>query len=137
VRRQAGILGLAAGILLVSAWVFDGDRGVAVIAAGMGFGWMVRFLTPSSGADAAPVAPVAPASDASDVGERLQALEAKTSSLRHDLRGILSPALLIAERLLAHEDPAIRRAGDVMMKTVERATDRLAETKRQTPQTSP
>jgi hypothetical protein len=134
VRRQAGILGLAAGILLVSAWVFDGDRGVAVIAAGMGFGWMVRFLTPSSGADAAPVAPVAPAND---VGERLQALEAKTSSLRHDLRGILSPALLIAERLLAHEDPAIRRAGDVMMKTVERATDRLAETKRQTPQTSP
>jgi hypothetical protein len=117
---------LAAAVLLVSAWFFAGDRGVVVIAAGMGFGWMVRHLTPRHGA-----AVEAVSAPADDITQRLQVLEAKTSSLRHDLRGILSPALLTAERLLGHDDPGIRRAGEMMVKTVERATDRLAETKTQ------
>jgi hypothetical protein len=41
------------------------------------------------------------------------------------LRGILSPALLMADRLLAHDDPAVKRAGEVIARTVERATARL------------
>jgi uncharacterized membrane protein len=57
-----------------------------------------------------------------------------TSRLRHDLNGILSPTLLTADRLLAHEDPTIRRAGEIMVKTVERASARLAETR---PHTNP
>jgi hypothetical protein len=97
----------------------------------MVFGWMVRHLALEQ---TAPVAPepmpvVRQAPVESDVAARLQVLEAKTSSLRHDLRGILSPALLIGERLLSHDDPAVRRAGDIMVKTVERASTRLAETK--------
>jgi hypothetical protein len=52
-----------------------------------------------------------------------------TARLRHDLNGILSPTLLTADRLLAHEDPTIRRAGEIVVKTVERASARLAETR--------
>lgn len=57
---------------------------------------------------------------------RLAELEADASSLRHDLRGALSPALLTAERLLAHQDPGVRRAGEILVQSVERATDLLA-----------
>ncbi len=51
----------------------------------------------------------------------------QASRLRHDLRGILSPLLLVADRLAASEDPAARKASDVMLRTVDRATARLAE----------
>ena len=60
---------------------------------------------------------------------RLAALEAATSSLRHDLRGMLSPALLVADRLLAHADPVVVRAGETVVKSVRRAEARLRETK--------
>ena len=46
----------------------------------------------------------APGSGEDDVARklaRLAELEAATSSLRHDLRGMLAPALLVADRLLA------------------------------------
>ena len=59
----------------------------------------------------------------------LAELRVHLSSLRHDIRGILSPALLVADRLLAHEEPAVRRAGEVITRTVERASTRLAETR--------
>jgi hypothetical protein len=49
--------------------------------------------------------------------------------LRHDVRGMLSPALMVADRLVAHEDPVVARAGDVIARTVQRVTDRLDETK--------
>ncbi len=42
---------------------------------------------------------------------RLVALEAPTSSLRHDLRGILSAAMLNSDRLITHSDPKVVRAG--------------------------
>ncbi len=119
VKRQAVILGFGAAVLLVSSWLIAAETGVAIAGASMGFGWLVRFLSAPRDDDA-PADPVA---------ERLRLLEAKTSSLRHDLRGILSPALLTAERLLGHEDPVIKRAGEMMVKTVERASERLAETK--------
>lgn len=60
---------------------------------------------------------------------RLAALEATTSALRHDLRGILAPALLVADRLLAHDDPKVVKAGDIVVKSVRRAEARLQETK--------
>ena len=47
--------------------------------------------------------------------------------LRHDLRGILSPALMTADRLLmTTTDPGIKRAAEMMVETVERAEKRLA-----------
>ena len=60
---------------------------------------------------------------------QLAELRAHLSGLRHDIRGILSPVLLMADRLLNHEEPGVRRAGDVMVRTVDRATARLAETR--------
>ena len=63
---------------------------------------------------------------------RLAALEASTSSLRHDLRGILSPALLTADRLVGSDDRLVRRAAETMVRAVERAEERLRET-RETP----
>ena len=54
--------------------------------------------------------------------------------LRHDLRGVLSPALLTADRLLASsDDPAARRAAETMIETVERATALLASPRRSGP----
>ena len=47
--------------------------------------------------------------------------------LRHDLRGAMSPVLLVADRLVSHADPAVKRSGDIMVRTVERATALLAE----------
>ena len=67
--------------------------------------------------------------DEDDLRLKLARLEATTSSLRHDLRGILAPALLVADRLLAHDDPKIARAGEVVVKSVRRAEARLMETK--------
>jgi hypothetical protein len=63
---------------------------------------------------------------------RAEAAEAKNAALvkaagqmRHDLRGILSPALLTADRLTMSQDPVARRAGETMVATVERAEERL------------
>ncbi len=61
--------------------------------------------------------------------QRLAALEVATASLRHDLRGILAPALLVADRLLAHADPKVVRAGETVVKSVRRAEQRLQDTK--------
>ena len=64
--------------------------------------------------------------------ERVAAAEAANGALlkaaaqmRHDLRGILSPALLTADRLTLSKDPVARRAGEAMVSTVDRAVERL------------
>ncbi len=47
--------------------------------------------------------------------------------MRHDLRGILSPALLTADRLTTSQDPVARRAGETMVATIDRAEQRLRQ----------
>ena len=59
---------------------------------------------------------------------RLAALGAAVAKVSHDLRGILAPALLSAERLQGNADPALRRTGDAIARTVERATDLMRNT---------
>lgn len=59
---------------------------------------------------------------------RLAALGAALARVSHDLRGILSPALLSAERLQGNTDPALRRIGDSIARTVERATELVRNT---------
>jgi signal transduction histidine kinase len=56
---------------------------------------------------------------------RLAALVATIGRAGHDLRGILSPTLLMAERLQMNADPKIVRAGDVVVRDVDRATELL------------
>ncbi|MCW3474822.1 ATP-binding protein [Limobrevibacterium gyesilva] len=48
-------------------------------------------------------------------------LAAALSRLGHDLRGALSPALLMAERLEANADPAVKQAGTVVAQAMDRA----------------
>ena len=62
--------------------------------------------------------------------DRLSKLEAQTSALRHDLRGVPSPALLTADRLTQHDDPKVSRTGEVVVRAINRATERLAATKK-------
>jgi signal transduction histidine kinase len=67
---------------------------------------------------------------------RLAALGTAVAKVSHDLRGILSPALLTAERLQMSQEPSIKRAGDTLVRAVERATDlvrRTVEFARETP----
>lgn len=74
----------------------------------------------------------APGSGEDDVARklaRLAELEAATSSLRHDLRGMLAPALLVADRLLAHADPKVVKAGETVVNSIKRAGERLAKTR--------
>ncbi len=67
--------------------------------------------------------------EASAAQVELAELRRQVSTLRHDVRGILSPALLVADGLLNHAEPKVKRAGDVIVRTVERASERLAELK--------
>jgi hypothetical protein len=56
---------------------------------------------------------------------KLAAVAADLGRLGHDLRGILAPALLAAERAQASRDPAASRAAEVMVRAVDRATEAL------------
>ena len=69
-----------------------------------------------------------------DLTARVQAAEASVlaqqkelSRLRHDLRGILSPALLLADRLSMSDDPMAKRTAEAMISTIERAEQAIAK----------
>jgi signal transduction histidine kinase len=59
---------------------------------------------------------------------RLAALGTVVAKVSHDLRGILTPALLVAERLQFNEDPKVQRAGETLVQAVDRATDLVRRT---------
>ncbi len=60
---------------------------------------------------------------------RIDAIETRVAGLRHDLRGALSPALIMSDRLVESADPAVRRAGEVVVRSIERASALLATAK--------
>jgi hypothetical protein len=51
---------------------------------------------------------------------RAEVLERLISELRHDLRGAISPAALIADRLRQNADPGIQRSGRTIGLVVDR-----------------
>jgi signal transduction histidine kinase len=59
---------------------------------------------------------------------RLAALGTVVAKVSHDLRGILTPALLTAERLQLNPDEKVRRAGETLIQAVERATELVRRT---------
>ncbi len=59
---------------------------------------------------------------------RLAALGTVVAKVSHDLRGILTPALLTAERLQLNTDVKVQRAGETLMQAVDRATDLVRTT---------
>jgi signal transduction histidine kinase len=52
---------------------------------------------------------------------RMAALGAAVTRVSHDLRGVLSPAMLAAERLQANPDAKVSYAGDIVLTSLERA----------------
>ncbi len=77
----------------------------------------------------APTAKVGEQAGEPPAERRLAELEAVTSTLRHDIRGALSPAMLVADRLLDSTNPATKRAGEIVVASIERVEERLAETR--------
>jgi signal transduction histidine kinase len=53
---------------------------------------------------------------------RLAAVGTAVAKMSHDLRGVLSSALLVADRLTMSQDDKTRQAGDVIVRAVHRAT---------------
>ena len=122
VAMVAGVaaLGTAGGALALFGLGVPYALGALMLSALAGL--LVRTALP--GPDPAPAA-------------RLVAVEAALAALRHDVRGALSPALMMSDRLLASPDPAIVRAGQAVVKSVERATLLLNATKEPTPPAHP
>jgi signal transduction histidine kinase len=60
--------------------------------------------------------------------ERLAALGTAVTKINHDLRGILSTAALISERLLDSDDPEVRRIGPRLLAAIERAATLCGQT---------
>ncbi len=116
-RRRAA-LGLGVAIVAILVW------SVLFLAGAPGsFAMLVASLLSGLAATLAsqPVTPSPPAS----VEPALPAESLRR--LRHDLRGILSPALMTADRLLmTTQDPVAKRAAETMVETIERAEKRLA-----------
>ncbi len=50
------------------------------------------------------------------------------SRLQHDLRNMLAPAMLAAERLQTSDVPSVKRAGDVTLRSAERANTAISAT---------
>jgi hypothetical protein len=51
---------------------------------------------------------------------RVRELEKLVSQLRHDLRGAITPAALVADRLRQNAEPGVQRAGATVAAVVER-----------------
>jgi hypothetical protein len=54
---------------------------------------------------------------------REAAATAAISKLAHDVRGAMSPALLMAEHLESNSDPAVKRAATTIAQAMERAAE--------------
>ncbi len=55
--------------------------------------------------------------------ERLTQIGGSMAKISHDVRNLLSPAMLAAERLHEHPDPLARRYGDMVARAVERVME--------------
>jgi hypothetical protein len=60
--------------------------------------------------------------------DRIEQLEKLVWTLRHELRGAITPASLIADRLLRNSDPKILHFGTILIEMVERILAKLDAT---------
>ncbi|GBQ29960.1 hypothetical protein HLH34_07000 [Gluconacetobacter azotocaptans] len=51
----------------------------------------------------------------------------QTARVLHDVRGLLSPAVLQADKLTTHSDPQVRDAAEGILNAVEQAVQRLKD----------
>jgi signal transduction histidine kinase len=71
--------------------------------------------------------------EAQTLTARIEALERLVSVLRHDIRGALSPARLVTDRLRHNPDPGVQRSADVIERAIQRVLDALVESQRAVP----
>lgn len=123
-----GVVGLSLALAAVGV-PFIASIAAAALLAGLAAFAALSALVVRPFAPLGPGRPAAMVERAVRQRARLGALEAATSSLRHDLRGLLSPAVLVTDRLVAHPDPKVVKAGETVLRAIGRATDRLADTR--------
>ena len=121
----------AARLAILAAVLSFGATGIAVAATGLGLSFVLGATIAAVAAGVVMYAALRaqPPPDRGPeraLNARLDSYKAATGALRHDLRGVLSPALMMSDRLLAHQDPAVQRAGQAVVRSVERATTILA-----------
>lgn len=61
--------------------------------------------------------------------DRLGELEKILSTARHDIRGMLTPMLLVADRLAMHSDDKVVRCANTLVSSIKRIDARLVVTK--------
>jgi signal transduction histidine kinase len=64
-----------------------------------------------------------------DLHKRVDELEQLVATLRHDVNGALTPALLMADQLRTHADPAAQRAGERIGQAIVRVTKLLRDSR--------
>ena len=112
---------------ILAAVLAFGATGVALALAGLGVPFLVASTVSAAAAGFVQYAVLRglPPPDRSaelTAVARLDAYRSYTATLRHDIRGVLSPALMMSDRLLNHGDKGVQRAGQVVVRSVERAT---------------
>jgi signal transduction histidine kinase len=130
----AGVLALGATGATLAMMGLGLSLPIAAVASGAAAGLVqfgvVRYVlsrqqgAPQHQRPAANAAPDHTAAQALD--QRLDVHRTQSAALRHDLRGMLSPVLMVSDRLLGHADPAVAKAGQVIVRSIERATGLLA-----------
>ncbi len=132
-------------LALLAAVMTFGATGLALALMGAGLSYLVAAILAAVAAalvqyaalravlaPAVPAPASAPVPDTAVVARLEQELadhRAHTAALRHDLRGVLSPALMVSDRLINHAEPTVQRAGQAIVRSVERATSLLAESR--------
>ena len=121
-------------LAILAAALSFGAIGLAVALFGMGLPVIVgAFLAAATvGVVQYAAQRAQPAPDRSGeaaLTAEIATLRTTNASLRHDLRGVLSPALMMSDRLLNHADPAVQKAGQVVVRSIDRATALLSASK--------
>ncbi|MBC7800035.1 MAG: hypothetical protein H7Z10_05395 [Gemmatimonadaceae bacterium] len=112
-------------IPLVGAGSAFGATGVVLALMGIGVPFLAAALGASAGAGLVLWAVSAGTKHGSGPAHH-DAVNAQMAALRHDLRGALSPALMVSDRLVANPDPAVSKAGAAVVRSIEKATALLA-----------
>ncbi len=62
-----------------------------------------------------------------DMQQKLEDQKHALSALRHDLRGLLSPAMLAADQMSMHSDPHVRSCAERILESLDRAVALLKQ----------
>lgn len=125
----------AVSLALLTAALALGTIGIALALVGVGVPFVLAALLPAAAAGLVQYAAMrallakSAGSETEAVRGMQQQMEeyrAAVAAMRHDLRGILSPALMMSDRLLCHADPTVQRAGQAVVRSIERATTALS-----------